>query len=344
MVNLRFDSVGAKQFDDIAAAHYHEPLAILLDGKVISAPVLQTKLLRRQRAHQRPLRRQERPGPRQRAGEPARHARARRQERSVSATLGKDSINRGVTSGVVGLLLTFAFVLWYYRFAGVLASIALVVNIVLLFGMMASFNFVLTLPGIAGVILTIGLAIDANVLVFERLREELASGKALRPAIEGAYSKAFSSIFDANVTTLITSTILFIEAAGPVKGFAVSLTLGIVASLFSALIVTRNGFAWATDRFGVKNIRMMHFFENPNFDFMGKARLCIVGSLVIIGLSIAVFALRGEKNFGIDFKGGDLTVLTSRQPLDTGAVREALTPIHQQEAPSRPRKRTASNC
>ncbi len=332
IVNLRFDSVGAKQFDDIASANYHQLLAILLDGKVISAATLQerfyggnvrisghfneTTAQRLASALENPL------------ATPVRIE----QERSVSATLGKDSIWRGVTSGVVGLLLTFAFVLWYYRFAGLLANIALVVNIVLLFGMMASFNFVLTLPGIAGVILTIGLAIDANVLVFERLREELAAGKALRPAIEGAYSKAFSSIFDANVTTLITSIILFIEAAGPVKGFAVALTLGIIASLFSALIVTRNGFAWATDRFGVKEIRMMHFFENPNFDFMGKARLCIVGSLVIIGLSIAVFAVRGQKNFGIDFKGGDLTVLTAKQRLDTGAVREALRPIHQQDA------------
>ncbi len=136
----------------------------------------------------------------------------------------------------------------------------------------------LTLPGIAGIILTIGLAIDANVLIYERLREELAAGKALRPAIEGAYSKAFSSIFDANVTTLITSVILFIYAAGPVKGFAVTLTLGIIASLFSALVVTRNGFAWATERFGLERIHMMHFFENPNFDFMGKARLCVIGS------------------------------------------------------------------
>ena len=148
-----------------------------------------------------------------------------------------------------------------------LANIALVINIILLFGMMASFNFVLTLPGIAGIILTIGLAIDANVLVFERLREELAAGKSLRPAIEGAYSKAFSSIFDANVTTLITSTILFMEAAGPVKGFAVSLTLGIVASLFSALIVTRNGFAWATDRFGVKEHPHDAFLREPELRF-----------------------------------------------------------------------------
>ena len=177
----------------------------------------------------------------------------------------------------------------------------------------------LTLPGIAGIILTIGLAIDANVLIYERLREELAAGKSLRPAIQGAYSKAFSSIFDANVTTLITSVILFIYAAGPVKGFAVALTVGIIASLFSALVVTRNGFAWATERFGLERIRMMHFFENPHFDFMAKARACVIGSIIVLAASAAVFAVRGSKNFGIDFKGGDRTVLTSNRALNEGA-------------------------
>ena len=233
---------------------------------------------------------------------------------------------------MVGLLLTFGFVLVYYRFAGVLASLALLVNIVVLFGLLVSWGSVLTLPGIAGIILTIGLSIDANVLIYERLREELTAGKALRPALDGAYRKAFTSIFDANVTTLITSVILFLYAAGPVKGFAVTLTLGIIASLFSALLVTRNGFAWATDRFGLTRIRMMHFFENPHFDFMSKARFCAVASLLVIGASVTVFALRGSKNFGIDFKGGDLTVMTTRQRLDVGKVRESLRAMGQQEA------------
>ena len=331
-VNLRFDSEGAKQFGEITAAHVNERLAILLDGKVISAPNLNqaiyggsaeitgnfTELSARKlsSALENPL------------ATPVRVE----QERSVSATLGKDSINRGVLSGVIGVLLTFVFVLVYYRFAGLLANIALLVNIVLLFGLMVSFGFVLTLPGIAGIILTIGLAIDANVLIYERLREELAAGKSLKPALDGAYSKAFTSIFDANVTTLITSVILFIYAAGPVKGFAVALTLGIIAALFSALIVTRNGFAWATDKFGLREIRMMHFFENPNFDFMGKAKLCAFASIAVILASIAVFALRGDKNFGIDFKGGDLTVMTAANRLDVAQVRESLKGIGQQGA------------
>ena len=331
-VDLRFNGAGSKQFGDLTAAHVHERLAIVLDNKVISAPNLNEPIY----------------GGSARISGQFTEAQARNlssalenplatpvkidNERSVSATLGKESIHSGIISGVFGLLLTFVFVLWYYRFAGLLASAALLINIVLLFGMMVSFNFVLTLPGIAGIILTIGLAIDANVLVYERLREELQAGKPLRPALEGAYSKAFTSIFDANVTTLITSVILFIYAAGPVKGFAVALTLGIISALFSALIATRNGFQWATDRFGLKTITMMHFFENPRFDFMGKAKYCIVASITIIALSIGAFAIRGQKNFGIDFKGGDLTVLSTTSKLDTGSVRNALTDVHLQDS------------
>ena len=331
VVEVRFDSTGQQQFGRLTGAHVGERLAILLDGKVVSAPQIkgaiygeceisgtfnETSARNLASALENPL------------ATPVRVE----SERTVSATLGKDSIRRGVLSGLLGVLITFVFVLVYYRFAGVLANLALLVNIVLLFGLMVSFGFVLTLPGIAGIILTIGLAIDANVLIYERLREELAAGKALRPAIQGAYSKAFSSIFDANVTTLITSVILFIYAAGPVKGFAVALTLGIIASLFSALIVTRNGFAWATERFGLERVRMMHFFENPHFDFMAKARACVIGSIVVLVASLAVFALRGEKNFGIDFKGGDRTVLTSDRALDVGQVRNVLQGFGQQDA------------
>ena len=331
-VNLRFNSKGADEFGALTKDHVGERLAIVLDNRVISAPNLRSAIYGGEAqitgnfnevsarnlssALENPL------------ATPVRID----NERSVSATLGKDAIRSGIISGLVGLLLTFAFVLGYYRFAGLLASLALLVNIVLLFGMMVSFNFVLTLPGIAGIILTIGLAIDANVLVYERLREELTAGKPLRPALDGAYSKAFTSIFDANVTTLITSVILFIYAAGPVKGFAVALTLGIISALFSALIATRTGFMWAVDKYGLKRITMMHFFENPKFDFMGKAKYCIVASITIILLSIAAFAVRGQKNFGIDFKGGDLSVLSTTSKLDTGSVRDALKPIHLEDS------------
>ncbi len=331
VVHVNFDRQGAAQFGKLTSANIGHALAILLDGKVVSAPNINgaiydtceiTGHFTDKAAHvlssalENPL------------STPVRIE----SERTVSATLGESSISQGVRSGLIGVLITFAFVLWYYRFAGLLANLALLVNIVLLFGLMTSLNFVLTLPGIAGIILTIGLSIDANVLIYERLREELAAGKPLRAAIDGAYEKAFSSIFDANVTTLITSVILFIYASGPVKGFAVALTVGILASLFSALIVTRNGFAWATDRFGLQQIKMLHFFENPHFDFMSKARACATGSVVVLALSVLVFALRGSKNFGIDFKGGDQTVLTANRTLPEGNVRDVLKGIGQQEA------------
>lgn len=324
-VSLQFDGEGGKQFGDLTAAHVNEQLAIMLDGKVVSAPVLKAAIYG---------------GSAQISGGSMGETESRNlasvlenplqtpvkilEERSVSATLGADSIRQGIVSGLIGLVLTFAFVLFYYRLAGLIACGALLVNIVLLFGAMSLFGFVLTLPGIAGIVLTIGMAVDANVLIYERLREELAAGKSLRPALEGSFNKALSSIMDANITTLITSVILFYYATGPVKGFAVALTLGIIASLFSALIVTRNLFAWATDRGGLRSVRMLNFVPTRQFDFMGTARTCLLGSVAVILLSLGAFALRGEKNFGIDFKGGDLLVLASRQPLAADQVRGAL--------------------
>ena len=177
------------------------------------------------------------------------------EERSVSPTLGQDSIRASIIAGLIGLALTLICVVIYYRFAGLIANLALLVNIVLLIGALTMFHFVLTLPGIAGIILTIGIAVDASVLIYERLREELALGKSLKVAVQAAYDKAFSSIFDANVTTLITAAILFWKASGPVKGFAISLTLGILASLFTALIVGRNLFSWFVDTGKIKRFR-----------------------------------------------------------------------------------------
>lgn len=331
-VALSFDGEGAKEFGELTQAHVRERLAIVLDNKVISDPELKVPIYDGNAIISGSFTEAEARSLASALENPLDTPVKIDEERNVSATLGNDSIRQGIYSGVAGLLLTFAFVLVYYRFAGLLASLSLLVNIALLFGAMSLFGFVLTLPGIAGVILTIGMAIDANVLVYERLREELASGKTLKPALDGAYRKAFSSIFDANITTLITSTILFWQAAGPVKGFAIALTLGIVASMFSALVVTRTGFAWATDKFGLAQIRMLNILHSPNFDFIGKARVCLLGSLAVLLLCVGVFALRGSKNFGIDFRGGDLSVVTTHQRLETSAVREALAPLNLKEA------------
>jgi len=252
--------------------------------------------------------------------------------RSVSPTLGADSIRSGIVSGIGGLALVMLFVVFYYRLAGLVALLGLWINIILLFGMMAMFHFVLTLPGIAGVILTIGLAVDANVLLYERLREELAAGKSLGAAIDGAYGKAFSAIFDANATTLITAGILFWQASGPVRGFSVTLMLGIIASLFSAILFTRTAFRWMMKVGGLKRLTMANMAPSHQFNFLGKRVLAVFISLILIGGSIGFFAKRGMNNFGIDFRGGDLLVLDSQPSLAVAEVRAALEPLQLTEA------------
>src|SRR5438477_329842 len=249
------------------------------------------------------------------------------EERSVSPTLGMDSIRASVMAGLMGLAVTLVCVLIYYRLPGLVANLALIVNLVLLIGALTMFRFVLTLPGIAGIILTIGLSVDASVLIYDRLREEMALGKSLKVALDTAYEKAFSSIFDANVTTLITAVILFWKATGPVKGFAISLTLGILASLFTALIVGRNALGWLVGAGKVNKMSILHLISSQNINFLGKGFLACMCSLALILAGATSFYIKGEKNFGVDFRGGDLVTLSSPATIDIGQVRDALKPI-----------------
>jgi SecD/SecF fusion protein len=331
-VALQLDREGANLFGQLTQAHVGERFAIVLDGKVQSAPVIREPIHGGHASITGHFTEEEVRNLASVLENPLQTPVTVEEERSVSATLGSDSIRSGVYAGLVGLALSFSFILMYYRFAGLVAGIALIINLVLLFGIMTMFNFVLTLPGIAGIILTIGMAVDANVLIYERLREELATGKPLSAALSAAYDKAFSAIFDSNVTTLITALILFWKATGPVKGFAVTLTIGIVASMFSALLVTRNCFNWAIASGVLKRVRMSNLIKATNFDFMSKGRLSMAISALVILVSVGVFALRGENNFGIDFKGGDLLVLEAQKNVEEGDVRDALKQIDLEES------------
>lgn len=226
--------------------------------------------------------------------------------REVSARLGKATVQQGITAGIAGLVITLIFILLYYRFAGIIALIGLAVNIVILFGTMAMFGFTFTLPGIAGIILTIGVAVDANVLIYERLREEMAAGKSVKASIKTAYEKAFSAIIDANITTLITALILFWRASGTIKGFAITLTIGILASLLTALIISRVLFYWGSDLGFVKKLSFMNLFGNKEFPFMRLRKIAFPISIVILVCSIALMGVRGDKALGIDFLGGSI--------------------------------------
>jgi len=331
-VQLKFDSEGAKKFGQITEQYKGHRFAIVLDGIIQSAPVIRDAIYGGDAVITGHFAEKEARGLASVLENPLQTPVSIEEERSVSPTLGADSIKASILAGLVGLAITLVCVAIYYRFAGIIACLALLVNIVLLIGALTLFRFVLTLPGIAGIILTIGLAVDASVLVYERLREELALGKSLKIAIQAAYEKAFSSIFDANVTTLITAVILFWKASGPVKGFAISLTLGILASLFTALIVGRNIFEFFVDTGRLKKISMLHLISSQNINFLGKGFVACMCSLALMIAGATSFYLRGEKNFGVDFRGGDLITLSSPQAIDVGKVRAALQPINLADA------------
>lgn len=332
-VSLELDSVGAKRFDELAAAHFHERFAILLDGEVKSAPTINAQYFGgRAVISGGRMGEQEARGLASVLENPLQTPVSIEEERSVSPTLGMDSIRSSIIAGLMGLAITMVCVMVYYRFLGLIANLALIINLILLMGALTMFRFVLTLPGIAGIILTIGLAVDASVLIYERLREELALGKSMKVAVQTAYEKAFSSIFDANVTTLITAAILFWKASGPVKGFAISLTLGILASLFTALIVGRNVLSWFVDTGRLTRVKMLHLISSKNINFLGKGFLACMCSLALLIAGGTAFYLRGEKNFGVDFRGGDLITLSTTQNVSVHQVREALKPLHLEDA------------
>lgn len=254
-VSLSFDRKGARIFEKVTEENVKKRLAIVLDDRVYSAPVIQEKIGGGQARITGNFSTEE-------ANDLAIALRAGAlpapvnilEERTVGPSLGTDSIRKGLLSMLIGGALVVVFMVIYYKTAGVIADIALILNIVLIAGGLAAFQATLTLPGIAGIILTIGMAVDANVLIFERIREELGLGKTQRSAVEAGYDRATLTILDANVTTLIAALVLFQFGTGPVKGFAVTLSLGVVASLFTALIVTRQIFDFLLIHRGLKRV------------------------------------------------------------------------------------------
>jgi len=331
-VFLEFDSEGAEQFGKLTEQVYNERsrMAIVLDGKIQSAPGVRTGPIYGGRAQISGgnMTETEARNLASALENPLATPVAIEEERSASASLGADSIKSGVYSGLVGLGLIWLAVLFYYRLAGFVALIALAVEGILLFGILAMFGAVLTLPGIAGTILTLGMAIDANVLIYERLREEVASGKSLKAALDAAYNKAFSAIFDSHVTTLITAAILYWMATGPVKGFAVTLTIGIVASLFTALVITRNLFNWLFHFNLLRKISMADLIGKTHYNFLGQRRIAVSLSAIAIVILSITFGMRGAHNFGVDFRGGDRLVLEAQaEKIPEGPVRQALTEL-----------------
>jgi SecD/SecF fusion protein len=216
----------------------------------------------------------------------------------------------------------------YYLFVGLVANVALILNIVILLGFMCMFEATLTMPGIAGIVLTVGMAVDANVLIFERIREELAAGKSLRGALAAGYSKAFGTIFDSHVTTLIASVLLIFMGSGPVKGFGVSLTIGLALSMFTALVVTRVIFDFLLSKGWLKSMPMLHFFGEPKIDFLRWALPAFVASWLLIFIGMGYGFYRGQDVMGYEFVGGDNMTLSFAKKVDVDKLRNVIGGLH----------------
>ncbi|RKY89418.1 protein translocase subunit SecD, partial [candidate division KSB1 bacterium] len=255
VVTMKMNSEGAKIFARVTGANVGRRLAIVLDNKVYSAPRINTKIphgnaiiegmadMKEAKDLAIVLRAGALPAPVKII-----------EERTVGPSLGADSIRKGTKSAIIGLILVIVFMMIYYRLSGLIADIALVMNLIIILAVLAGFHFTLTLPGVAGIILTIGMAVDANVLIFERIREELRTGKTIRASIDAGYSRAFTTILDANITTLITAIVLYQFGTGPIRGFALTLSIGILSSMFTALVVTRLIFDYITEKFALRKL------------------------------------------------------------------------------------------
>jgi protein-export membrane protein, SecD/SecF family len=248
------------------------------------------------------------------------------QNLTVGASLGQDSIKDGLSSGLFGALLVIAFMVLYYRVSGIIANVSLALNILFLFVGLAMLGATLTLPGIAGIILSIGMGVDANILIYERMRDEFALGKSLRSGVDAGFNKAFWSIVDGQVTTLITALVLFLFGTGPIKGFAITLTLGILFNLFAVLFFSRLMYDSLLSLKWLKRISFLKLIGKTNFDFMRLRKVAYSVSAVLVALGLIAFVqiMRGHANMGVDFSGGTMLQYKAEQAFSLEEVRGLL--------------------
>lgn len=334
-VNMNMNSTGANTWKKMTARlskgdgqGNKSAVAVVLDGLVYSAPTVQGEI---------PGGRTEITGrfTQQEAGDLAGVLKAGKlpaplhiiEEAIVGPSLGQEAIDSGLSSFMIALVIILIYMIFYYSTAGIVADIALVVNLFFILGFLASLRATLTLPGIAGIVLTIGMSVDANVLIYERIREEMRTGKGFKQAIADGYKAAYSSILDSNITTMLTGIILFIFGTGPIQGFATTLIIGIITSLFSAIFITRLIFEWTmasgkSVKFSTKVTAGL--FQNMNIDFLGKRKMFYVVSLVVILIGIGSLATKGL-NYGVDFVGGRSYIVRFDSPVNVEDVASNLT-------------------
>ncbi len=331
-ISLTMNTQGTKDFGELTTKHVGERLAIVMDGEVLSAPNIRepitigTAEITGQFSYDEAsvlalaLRSGSLPVPM-----------FVEEERTIGPLLGKDSIDAGIRATIFGIIFVFAFMILYYWVGGMIASFALLLNLGLILGVMGFINVMLpysqvtlTLPGIAGIVLTLGMAVDANVLINERIREELENGRTLAAAIESGYERAFSAILDSNLTTIIAAILLFQFGSGPIKGFAITLTIGLVASLFTAVYVSRTLFMWVLEKQLIKHLHMMRIFKKTNFNFIKLMYVFCALSALITVAGVTTIILKKNSAYGIDFAGGQVQEYRFSKPVAADDIRRAL--------------------
>lgn len=326
-VALDLTDRGGKIFAKLTEENVQKRLAIVLDNIVRSAPVIREKIAGGHAQISGSFTHEE-------AADLAIVLRAGAlpapvkiiQNVTVGPSLGLDSIQKGLLSGIIGACFVVLFMVIYYRLSGFVADIAMILNLLFLMAVLAMFQATLTLPGIAGIILTIGMGVDSNVLIFERMREEKGLGKPLKAFVDGGYDKAFWSIVDAHVTTLITAMALFLFGTGPIKGFAVTLSAGIVINLFTAIFVTRIFYDWSIPAGKLHDLVFMQIIKKSSIDFIGRRKIAFGVSAILVTLGILAFIQinSGTANLGVDFAGGTMVQYRGDNPFTLDQVRSAM--------------------
>ena len=322
---LRFNSQGAEDFARVTSENIGKRMAIVLDGKLYCAPSINSAITG---------------GSAEITGKFSEEEAKTIADALMSGSfpfqikvnavfdtdpkLGASNISNGIWVGILSMLAVAVFMIIYYRLSGLISVAALCVNIVLILGAMAAFNCTLTLPGIAGIVLTIGMAVDANVLVFERIREELEKGRKLTKAVDVGFDRALPSVLDANITTLLTSVILMSVGTGAVKGFAVTLSIGILTSLFTALFMSRLIFDYLFRFTKFDRMSMLSFMRGSKFDFVGARKISFVIAAVFIMFTAVLIMVRGTNILGVDFTGGTVVSFNYAEKVPQEAIQKVL--------------------
>lgn len=246
-----------------------------------------------------------------------------KEQYEVGPSLASDSVVSARNAFIISSILTVGFIVAFYTIGGLVAAIGMAVNVLITLGIMASFGATLTMPGIAGIVLTLAMSVDANILIFERMREERQLGKSLTAALEAGYDKAWSAIFDSNLTTFFVAIIMYVLGTGPVKGFGLTLAIGVFSTMFAAIVVSRILLESLILTGTIKNLKMFSVLNNTKFDFLRYAKPAFIVSWLFVLAGVATVAYKGKDIYGIDFAGGDMVTLTADSRLDIGALRTA---------------------